>query len=120
MTKNHYFYTKKTPILTKFFKNNTFNHKFIQTLFSQLAQAGSSDLKEANGDVCFGISDFSDDAEANSYKEGVGVWYGDALKIGKQGRMVAGVFEYKTRHKNVYGGLKNILKAPIVNNYLSN
>ncbi|KAI6176115.1 Oxidored-FMN domain-containing protein [Aphelenchoides bicaudatus] len=87
---------------------------------TQLAQAGSSDLREANGDVCYGISDFSDDAEANKFKEGLMAWYGDAVAIGKQGRMVKGVFEFKTRHKDVYGGLKNILKSPETNGNVVN
>jgi hypothetical protein len=49
-----------------------------------LAQAGSSDLREANGDPCGGISDFSDEAEAEDFKKGAMEWYGEAVKIGKQ------------------------------------
>lgn len=63
---------------------------------------GSSDLKDSNGDVCFGISDFSDEAEANAFTKGAIDWYG---------KMMNGVFEYKTRSKDIYGGLKNIPKT---------
>ncbi|KAI6207126.1 Oxidored-FMN domain-containing protein [Aphelenchoides besseyi] len=79
---------------------------------TQLAQIGSLPLRDTMGDVCYGISDFSDQQQADDYKEGMFKWYGEVLNIGKQGRMAAGVFEYKTRSKNVNGGIKNIPKPP--------
>lgn len=80
---------------------------------------GSSDLKEAGGNVCFGISDFSDDVEANAFKKDITTWCGRVVEVEGQGAMM-GVFEYKTRHKDIYGGLKNIPKTPTCSSYLYN
>ncbi|KAI6181291.1 Oxidored-FMN domain-containing protein [Aphelenchoides besseyi] len=83
---------------------------------TQLAQIGSLPLRDTMGDVCYGISDFSDQQQADDYKEAMFKWYGEVLNIGKQGRMAAGVFEYKTRSKYVNGGIKNIPKPPAQTN----
>ncbi|CAD5220951.1 unnamed protein product [Bursaphelenchus okinawaensis] len=77
---------------------------------TQLAQAGSSDLSETNGDLCHGISDFSNPAEAEIYQKAMFKWFGDLCEAGSKGRAEIGVFEYHTRSKNAPQEHKGFLK----------
>uniref|UniRef100_A0A1I7RMH8 Oxidored_FMN domain-containing protein n=2 Tax=Bursaphelenchus xylophilus TaxID=6326 RepID=A0A1I7RMH8_BURXY len=67
---------------------------------TQLAQAGSSDVSECHGDLCHGISDFSNPDEAETYKNAMFKWFGELCEAGSKGRAEIGVFEYHTRSKN--------------------
>lgn len=77
---------------------------------TQLAQCGSTDLAEVQGDLCAGISDFSNPDEAEPYKQAMFAWFAGVCEAGKRGRAEVGVFEYHTRSKHAPKEHKSLIR----------
>ena len=99
---------------------------------TQLAQMGSLSLRDAGGDPLHAISDFSDDAQAAEFRVALDFWRRGGETRGRRRRSLSasfrrrarsqpppsasatataaalGILEFKTRHRDVIGGPKNV------------